>query len=78
MAAVTIDRLSLHLSGLSDDEGRRPARLIADGLAASSVPGGSGHVDWVQSKQESREGANLKSLSEQIVADVVRQVARSV
>jgi hypothetical protein len=77
MARVKIDRLSLHLSGMSEDEGRRLARLIADGLAASSVPVDSGKIDSVESSAEPRDAKNLQSLSERIVADLVRQVVRA-
>jgi hypothetical protein len=38
MPDITIDRLTLHLSGLSEGDGQRLARLIADGLANASLP----------------------------------------
>jgi hypothetical protein len=76
MSDVSIERLSLHLSGLS--EGRRLTRLIADGLAAASVPNSTESRDALQSNIKLRSGCSLQEISDQIVADLLGQLERSV
>jgi hypothetical protein len=78
MPRVTIDRLSLHLSGISEDDSRGLTRLISEGLANASLPAGGGYVDSMQSSVAAGPGANPASLSDRIVADLVRQLARSI
>jgi hypothetical protein len=78
MADLSIERLSLHLSGLSEGEGRRLARRVADGLAAASMPIGSMDIDSMQSRLTARPGSNLLEISDQIVADLLSRLERSV
>jgi hypothetical protein len=78
MSDVSIERLSLHLSGLSEGEGRRLTRLIADGLAAASVPNSTESRDALQSNIKLRSGCSLQEISDQIVADLLGQLERSV
>lgn len=40
MSDIHIDRLSLKLSGLTEDQGRRLAQLVAEGLAGVTLPDG--------------------------------------
>jgi hypothetical protein len=77
MPDVTIERLSLHLSGLSEGEGQRLARLIADGLAQVSISGGENRAAMSAAITAS-PGVDMQKLSERIVADVVRQLDRSI
>jgi hypothetical protein len=77
MPDVTIERLSLHLSGLSEGEGQRLARLIADGLAQVSISGGENR-DVMNAAITASPGVDMQELSERIVADVVRQLDRSI
>lgn len=76
MPDLTIERLSLHLSGLSEAEGERLARLIADGLAHASMPG-SENRDAMKAAVTAFPGGDMQELSERIVTDVVRQLDRS-
>jgi hypothetical protein len=78
MPRVTIDRLSLHLSGITESDGRSLTRLIAEGLADASLPSGGGQMEWMQSSVAASPGASPATLSERIVADLVRQLARSI
>lgn len=78
MADLSIERLSLHLSGLSENDGRRLTRMIADGLAAASVSIAAESQDSMQSKIEPRPGSSLQEISEQVVADLLSQLERSV
>ena len=78
MAAIDIDRLSLRLSGISGGDGQRLARLIAEGLAASPIGiEGTHHLDTMQVNVTARPGSSMDMLSQQIVADVLRQLERT-
>jgi hypothetical protein len=72
MTEISIDRLSLKLSGLSAGEGERLARLIADGLGRQKLTG-SGHSVEGMTISINSSGGNLQRLSEQIVREIVRQ-----
>ena len=76
MSDLTIERLCLHLSGLSEEEGERLARLIADGLANVSMPGAENR-DVMKAVVTASPGADMQELSDRIVADLVRQIDRS-
>ncbi len=78
MSDVTIDRLSLHLSGLSEAEGQRLARLVADGLARASMPDGLENRDAVQTTTIAHAGGSMQAISQRIVADILRQLQRTV
>ena len=79
MAEISIDRLSVTLSGRSSSDGERLARLIAQRLAAAS-PGlrSSGPRDSVNVEVPGTNGQDLDQLAEQVVDDLVRQLNRTV
>jgi hypothetical protein len=68
----------LNLSGLSEADGRHLTRLISDGLAAASLPGSAESRDALQSNITLRAGCSLQEISDQIVADLLGQLQRSV
>jgi hypothetical protein len=76
MPDLTIERLSLHLSGLSERDGQHLVRLIADGLAQVSVSGGEDH-DAIKSAVTASQDVGMREISDRIVADIVRQLDRS-
>jgi len=76
MPQLTIERLSLRLSGLSEGDSRHLARLIGEGLA--EAPGISGDRKAMQIGINASAGSSVQGLSDQIVAELVRQLARSV
>jgi hypothetical protein len=77
---VRIDRLTLQLSGLTEPQGRHLALLVTEGLAAARVPEGVSSATKVikadLSTQE--EGEDLAPLSERVVAEILRQLERSI
>lgn len=75
MPELTIERLSLRLSGLSEGESRHLARLIAEGLAGAS--GISRNRDALHAGINATAGSSVEELSDQIVAELVRQLERS-
>jgi hypothetical protein len=78
VADLSIERLSLHLSGLSEADGRRLTRMIADGLAVASVLNAADQHDALHSRITPRPGSSLQEISDQVVADLLRQLQRSV
>jgi hypothetical protein len=78
MAELSIQRLSLHLSGVSEKDGRRLSRLIADGLAAAAAPSVTADRDALRSKITPRAGSSLQEIADQIVADLLSQLQRTV
>ena len=78
MPGLSIDRLSLHLSGLSEGDGRRLTRLIADGLAAAAVPPTVENRNALESRITLHAGDSLQKISDEIVADLLRQLDRLV
>jgi len=78
MEAINIDRLSLRLSGISGGDGQHLARLIAEGLAAAPIGiEGTHHLDAMQVNVTARPGSSMDMLSQRIVADVLRQLERT-
>ena len=77
MPDVSIDRLNLHLSGFSEEDGRQLARLIAEGLSKELLPAAAGGQPAMQVKVAAQPGSPLKRVSEMVLADLVRQLKRS-
>jgi hypothetical protein len=75
MTKINIDRLTLKLSGLSQDQGQHLARLIAEGLATSEI---SSHPARdspnLQMNITAQPNANVDRLANQIVSEVLRQL----
>ncbi|MCY1078699.1 hypothetical protein [Archangium lansingense] len=79
MSELIIDRLALKLSGLNESQGRQLARLLSEGFAAASLPeGASASTDRLQVDVRARPGEPLEALSERIVAQVLRDLQRTV
>lgn len=74
MPELEIEKLTLRLAGLSEEEGRRLARLIADGLAASPLRDGTAGQDAVATTLTGWPGMGLEDISNRIVADLLRQL----
>ncbi|HEY6306923.1 MAG TPA: hypothetical protein VI488_10755 [Candidatus Angelobacter sp.] len=77
MPALNIERLTLRLSGLSKEQAGRLARLVAEGLAATPLSNAAGERTVLQSSINAAAESNMQQLSDQIVADLVRQLERS-
>ena len=77
MPGLEIDRMRLHLSGVSEDGARRLARLVADGLASSSMPDRGGSAGSFGFKVEQSTGDDLETLSRRIVSEVLRRAMRT-
>lgn len=75
---ITIDKLSLQVCGLSEEEGRKLARLVAEDLALVSLPPGCPEsVDGVGVNVTQPTSAPAQTISQLIVADVLRQLQRT-
>lgn len=77
MPRIAIDRLSLRLSGLSEDQGRLLATRVTEGLAAAPVAGAASEHDAIQASAAMLPGGSLETLAAHIVADLVRQLQRT-
>lgn len=77
MPELHIERLTLRLSGLSKEQAGRLARLVAEGLAATPLSNATGERAVLQSSINAGAESNMQQLSDQIVADLVRQLERS-
>jgi hypothetical protein len=73
MTEISIDRLSLKLSGLTAGEGERLARLVADGLGRQKLPASAHGVEGMTINVNA-SGGNLQRLSDQIVREIMRQL----
>jgi hypothetical protein len=79
MSGITVDRLSLKVSGFSESDGRHLARLIADGLSrASASVEATGHREALRLSLSPRPGTALDALAGQIVSELLRQLNRSI
>lgn len=75
MTAINIDRLTLKLSGLSQDQGQHLAKLIAEGLVNSEISSHSARdAPNLQLNITSPPNANVDWLANQIVSEVLRQL----
>ena len=75
MTQIAIDRLTLKLSGLSQSEGERLARLVASGLGQALLSGeAANEVAAMSVNVQSDAGNNLNRLSDQIVSEILRQL----
>jgi hypothetical protein len=75
MAEMNIERLTLKLAGISESDGQRLARLIAEGLASATISFESPrHIDSLRVNATASPGNEVGMLSRQIVAEIVRQL----
>ena len=77
MPATTIDRLALRLSGVAERDAQRLALLIAEGLAAARLsPVPAGDIGTVHVHVTARAGDSLDQLAQQVVAEIMRELAK--
>lgn len=76
---ITIDKLTLQLSGISEEEGRKLARELAEDLAMVTLPQGcSENAQSVSVNVTQPSGVSGKRLSQQIVEEMFRQLNRTI
>ena len=78
MPTVSIDQLTLRLSGFSESDGRRLAELIGEGLAHAEVGSQSSTHPSLQTRITARPGSDVRGVADEAVADLIRQLQRSV
>ncbi|WP_375494029.1 hypothetical protein [uncultured Nostoc sp.] len=75
MTNLTIDRLTLKLSGLSEPEGQRLAQNITQKLARSDLASREpSDIAALQVTIPTRPNASIDWLAEQIVTSILRQL----
>ncbi|WP_287130123.1 hypothetical protein [Candidatus Cyanaurora vandensis] len=77
MPNLTIDCLTLKLSGLSTQEGQRLAQLLEARLVSVPSIASSPDLDHLSITLNAPPGQPLEWLAQQIVAEIVRRVGRT-
>lgn len=76
---ISIDKLTLQLWGVSEEQGRKLARELAEDLAMVTLPQGcSESAENVSVNITQPSGASAKKLSQQIVEEMFRQLNRTI
>jgi hypothetical protein len=76
MTEHTIDRLTLKLSGISQQEGQHLARLITTRLASSEITINSiRDAPSMQIHIQSQPNTNIDWLADRIVSEILRQLS---
>jgi hypothetical protein len=73
---ISIDRLTLHIPGLSESDGRRLALRVAEGLGAARGAGGGRDIPALRLDLLAGPNAGVDELARQVVREVWRQVQR--
>jgi hypothetical protein len=74
VTALHIERLALRVPGLSEQQGRRLAELIGEGLAAAPHVQASGQLGRMELRVTAESGQDVSRLAQAIVAELLRQV----
>lgn len=75
-AGLKIDHMTLQLSGLTENDGKRLAILVSDGLAAAGLDDWT-RVETINIRVDAGRGVGMERLSRQIVAEIVRQIRQT-
>jgi hypothetical protein len=67
---LSIDRLTLRLSGLTASEGRRFAAALAECLAEAHVPDGARGASRLRVTLAARSGESLEAMARRVVAEL--------
>lgn len=70
---IAIDSLSLHLTGIAQDDGPRLARLVADGMARMDAAGAYS-IGALTIHAGTQPGERLERLADKIVAAVAAEI----
>jgi hypothetical protein len=75
MTVMHVDRLTLHLPGMSEWEARRLAQLVAQGLGGAALPADMPRrMDALRTEIAAQPGEATERLAHRIVEALVRQV----
>jgi hypothetical protein len=77
MPQLMVDRLRLSLEGVSRADAQRLATLVAQGLAGAEIAN-EGDIQSLQVSLAPMPGSTMQSLSEQIVAELIGQLNRTI
>ncbi|HEY3004406.1 MAG TPA: hypothetical protein VGJ44_18815 [Kribbellaceae bacterium] len=78
MPDVTVERLTLRISGVSPEEAAALARYVAEGLGGSALPSGgrTGSLDRLSVRVRTDGERDLRRVAELAVAEIVHEMAR--
>ena len=76
MSEIRIDRLTLQVPGLTPAEGKRLALQVASGIATAGAAGGGRDIPALRLDLTATPAGSVDEMTEQVVAEVLRQVRR--
>ena len=78
MPDVTVERLTLRISGVSPEEAATLARYVAEGLGRSALTaaGPTGSLDRLSVRVRTDGERDPRRICERAVAEIVRELAR--
>jgi hypothetical protein len=78
MPDVTVERLTLRMSGVSPDDAAALARFVAEGLGLSTLTsaGRPGSLDQLSVRVRTHGERDPRRIGERAVAEIVRELAR--
>jgi hypothetical protein len=74
---LLVDRLTLDLAGVSEADGRRLPRLVAEYLASADVSGVPQHAGRLRLSLAADPGESLPALAERIARELLDALGRS-
>jgi hypothetical protein len=77
MMELYVDRLTLDASELSELDGRRLARLVAEQLAVVNPPGAPLSTDRLRLAVTPQRGESLQSMAQRIAEEMLHALGRS-
>lgn len=75
--SIAIDRMTMEVPGISAEEGRRVALLVAAGLGAAGALPAAGDMTAVRIELTADRNAGTAALARHIIAAILQQLRRS-
>ncbi len=77
MPGISIDRMTMELTGVSESQARRLAMGITAGLAAAGLSNMASDVPAMRINLTASTGIDSDKLAEQVISEILRQLRRS-
>jgi hypothetical protein len=76
MPGISIDRMTMELTGVSESQARRLAMGITEGLAAADVSNVSNDVRTMRVSLTASAGTGADKLAEQVISEILQELKR--
>jgi hypothetical protein len=77
MPGISIDRMTMELTGVSESQARRLAMGIAEGLAAAGLSNMASDVPAMRIDLTASSGIDSDKLAQQVISEILGQLGRS-